>query len=283
MKKLFVILAILLVGLASCDEGTQPEEPEIVEVKADKIELNSKFKNSFPLDTNFIIHNQEELNQIVTDPPKIDFSKFTLLGSKFFIGSRCPFPPIYIKVLKNTRAKTYEFLLEYDDRGICAASWQHTFWYLIPKIESNATVKFERREIGNKYRYDTTLVEENTKIWASNIEYGAAKTIFKKGEPLYVHYSFKNYTEKPLDWFQDVDGEFCNIQVSGTNQSFFFPEDRINRDTLTWGILKEDETVASSWKVENPPLGEYRIIGEPIRDFKLIRFPFREVKITIEE
>jgi hypothetical protein len=284
MKNLLVLLAVLLIGLNACkDKGTEPEEPEIVAVKAERIQLISPFKSKYPYEVNYIIQSQDELNKIAINPPTIDFSKFTLLGAEFYLPSRCPFPPIYIEILKNTKSKKYNFSIEYNDIGICASPLQETFWYLIPKIEAEAKVEFERIDIGMQYKYDAPLNEKNTQLWASNTPNGVAKTVFKKGESVYVNYSFKNYTGKLLDWFQSVDGEFCNIDVSGTNKSYFFPEDRMNRHTLTWGKLKQGESIISSWKLENPPVGEYRVIGEPIRDFKFILFPHKELKITIEE
>ncbi|HYF02159.1 MAG TPA: hypothetical protein VEC36_02200, partial [Patescibacteria group bacterium] len=57
--------------------------------------------------------------------------------------------------------------------------------------------------------------EVTTRFWASSTEYGQEQDAFKSTDDIYLNYTLKNETGKPVKWVQPDGGPFVGYRVSG--------------------------------------------------------------------
>jgi hypothetical protein len=79
-------------------------------------------------------------------PPKIDFSKYTLLGQDAH-STGCRTPDFSIKIIKNDKNKELIFKITITEYGTCETHRATNKWILISKIDKSYKVRFEKEYI----------------------------------------------------------------------------------------------------------------------------------------
>jgi hypothetical protein len=81
-------------------------------------------------------------------PPKIDFSKYTLLGQSAH-ASGCKSPDYNIKIIKKEKDNELVFKITITEYGTCEMFIAKNKWILISKIDKSYKVRFEKDFINN--------------------------------------------------------------------------------------------------------------------------------------
>jgi hypothetical protein len=132
----------------------------------------------------------------------------------------------------------------------------------------------------------TESYELTTKFWASSTEYGAEQDAFKTSDDIYLNYTLKNDTEKPLSYFQHDGGPFVGYTIAGAGvaSDFYVVHPEMTPTVIVEGVLQPGEELRYSWKAtENMqfPADFYHAQAEVRRNFDGMFTVPSSVKFTV--